>query len=175
MCITHMSWASDALTALEEADIELVAHVPDTKLMPLITAAEGDDGFETILVTREEEAVGVVGGAWLGGTRGAVLCQSSGLANTFNAFASLAIPARIPLLTITTRRGDLGEFNIAQVPAGYGLPRMLDELGVRNHSIDEPSTVTDRIRMAAETAFATETPYVVFLESTVTGYKDEHQ
>ncbi|WP_170977348.1 thiamine pyrophosphate-binding protein [Halorussus salinisoli] len=170
-----MEWADEALDALEQADIELVAYLPDTKLMPLIDAAEDRDRFETVLVTREEEGVGVVAGAWLGGKRGALLCQSSGLANTFNAIASLAIPARIPFLTITTRRGDLGEFNLAQVPAGYGMPGLLDELGVRNHCIDDLEHVDDRVRMAAETAFATETPYAVLLESTVTGYKEENQ
>ena len=170
-----MGWAHDALDALERADVELIAYLPDTKLMPLIDAAEDHAGFETVLVTREEEAVGIVAGAWLGGRRGALLCQSSGLANTFNAFASLALPARIPFLTIATRRGDLGEFNLAQVPAGYGMPGLLDELGVRNHRIDDPEDVTERVRMAAETAFATETPYAVLLDATVVGYKDEEQ
>lgn len=169
-----MNWASDALDALEQTDVEIVAHLPDSKLAPLIDGAADRDAFETVLVTREEEAVGVVVGSWLGGRRGALLCQSSGLANAFNAFASLALPARIPFLTITTRRGDLGEFNIAQVPAGYGMAGLLDELGVRNHAVDDPERVGDRVRMAAETAFATETPYAVLLESTVTGYKEEH-
>ena len=168
-----MTWVSQAVDALEETEIEVVAHLPDSKMAPLIEAVKEDDAFETVLVTREEEAVGVVSGAWLGGRRGALLCQSSGLANTFNALASLSVPARIPFLCIATRRGDLGEFNLAQVPAGYGMPKLLDDVGIRNHSIDAPAEVGERIGMAAQTAFATETPYVVLLESTVTGYKDE--
>lgn len=168
-----MTWTEAVVDGLKRTDVELVAYLPDSKLAPLIEAVEADDDFRTVLVSREEEAVGVLVGAWLGGTRGALLCQSSGLANTFNALGSLAVPARIPFLGVVTRRGDLGEFNLAQVPAGYSMDALLDDVGVRNHAVDDPSVVGDRVRMAAETAFATETPYVVLLESTVTGYKEE--
>lgn len=170
-----MTWTDAAIDGLKRTDVELVAHLPDTKLAPLIEAAEADDDLRTVLVSREEEAVGVLVGAWLGGTRGALLCQSSGLANTFNALGSLAVPARIPFLGIVTRRGDLGEFNLAQVPAGYNMDALLDDVGVRNHAVEDPDAVGDKVRMAAQTAFATETPYVVLLESTVTGYKEEGQ
>jgi sulfopyruvate decarboxylase alpha subunit len=167
------NWVTQAADALEAAGVDLVAHIPDTKMAPLITEAEERDSFETVLVTREEEAVGVLSGAWVGGRRGVLLCQSSGLANTFNAFASLAVPARIPFVGIATRRGDLGEFNLAQVPAGYSMPDLLDDMGVRNHSLDEADRVGEKVQMAAESAFSTETPYVLLLESTVTGYKKE--
>lgn len=168
-----MSWIDQTVSALEQADIELVAHLPDSSVWPLIQTLEDDDGFQTVRVAREEEAVGVLAGAWLGGMRGVLICQSSGLANSFNALASLTIPARIPFLGIVTRRGDLGEFNLAQVPAGYNMDQLLDDLGVRNMIIDAPEEVGTRVQMAAETAFATETPYVLLFDSTTTGYKEE--
>lgn len=168
-----MDWNKQALEALKRTDIEVVAYLPDTKLSPLIEAAEADGDLETVLVTREEAAVGVLSGAWLGGNRGALLCQSSGLANTFNALASLSMPARIPFVAIATRRGDLGEFNLAQVTSGYNMPELLDDVEVRNHCIHDEEVVGDRVQMAAESAFATETPYVVLLETSVTGYKEE--
>ena len=168
-----MDWTDRIVDALKRTDVELVAYLPDTPLEPLLDAVEDDDAFETVLVAREEEAVGVLAGAWLGGTRGALVCQSSGLANSFNALGSLVVPARIPFLGVVTRRGDLGEFNLAQVPAGYNLDALLDDVGVRNHAVADADVVGDRVRMAAESAFATETPYVVLLESTVAGYKAE--
>lgn len=171
---TQRSWTEQAVSALERLDVELVAYLPDTTLSPLIDALDAHEDVETVLVNREESAVGVVSGAWLGGTRAALCCQSSGLANTFNALASLSLPARIPFLALVTRRGDLGEFNLAQVPAGYNLPGILDEMGVRNHVVDDPELTGERVRMAGQTAFWTETPYVVLLDSTVVGYKEEH-
>ncbi len=168
-----MTWIEHAINGLKRTDIEMIAYLPDTVMSPLVEAAEEDDAFETVLVTREEAAVGVLSGAWLGGKRGALLCQSSGLANTFNALSSLSVPARLPFLGIVTRRGDLGEFNLAQVSSGYNMPKLLDDVNIRNHSLYETEHVEERVQMAAETAFSTETPYVLFMETTITGYKEE--
>lgn len=171
--MTSDPWVDDAVDALKQAGVELVAHLPDSKIDGLIQAVEADSAFRTVRVAREEAAVGVLAGAWVGGTRGALLCQSSGLANTFNAIGSLALPAQTPFLGIVTRRGNLGEFNIAQVPAGYNMDRVLDDFGVRNHTVTDPQNAGERIRMAGESAFSTRTPYVVLLEQTVTGSKSE--
>jgi sulfopyruvate decarboxylase TPP-binding subunit len=83
------------------------------------------------------------------------------------------MPARLPFLGIVTRRGDLGEFNLAQVTSGYNMPELLDDVNVRNHSVHDEDNVEERVRMAATTAFSTETPYVLLMETTVTGYKEE--
>ena len=166
-------WIEQTRSALRRSGIEFVAYLPDTPLQPLLDDLEDDPAVQTVLVTREEEAVGVVSGAWLNGERAAILCQSSGLANSFNAIGSLSVPARIPFLCITNRRGNLGEFNLAQVPAGYGMETMLDGVGVRHCTIDDDADLERRLVMAAQTAFSTETPYVVLLEATVAGYKAE--
>ena len=139
----------------------------------VIDSLEADPDLESVLVTREEEAVGVLSGAWLGGRRGGLICQSSGLANTFNALASLSMPARIPFLGIVTRRGDLGEFNLAQVPAGYNLPRILDSMGIRNRTLGPGDDIEQVVSMAGMSAFETQTPYILLVDSTVTGYKSE--
>ncbi|WP_436348678.1 thiamine pyrophosphate-binding protein [Natronorubrum sp. FCH18a] len=166
-------WILDAVDALKQADVEVVAHLPDSKIGPLIEAIESDSAFETVQVAREEAAIGVLTGAWVGGARGALLCQSSGLANAINAIGSLALPARTPFFAVVTRRGNLGEFNVAQVPVGYNIDRILDDFGVRNDTVTEADDVGHRIRLAAESAFSTATPYIILLEQTVTGSKLE--
>ncbi|SDK57604.1 thiamine pyrophosphate-binding protein [Natronorubrum texcoconense] len=166
-------WIPDAVEALKQADVEVVAHLPDSKIGPLIEAVESDSAFETVQVAREEAAIGVLTGAWVGGTRGALLCQSSGLANAINAIGSLTLPARTPFFAVVTRRGNLGEFNVAQVPVGYNIDRILDDFGVRNDTVTEADDVGHHIRLAAESAFSTATPYIILLEQTVTGSKLE--
>lgn len=168
-----MSWIDVVPDALAAAGVELIAYLPDSTLDPVIAAVQEDTRFETVLVTREEQAVGVLVGAWLGGTRGALLCQSSGLATAFNAIGSLSLPARVPFLGLVTRRGNLGEFNIAQVPAGYGMDQLLDAVGVRNTVVTDANDLGEVLTLAGETAFSTQTPYVVLLEQTVTGRKSE--
>lgn len=167
-----MPWETDTITALRESNIDVVAYLPDSILDGLIAETEATTDIETVRVAREEEAVSILGGAWLGGRRGALICQSSGLANCFNALGSHIVPAGLPFVGLVTRRGDLGEHNLAQVPAGYGLPRMLDVLGVRNRGLTDASTTSEAVELAAETAFATHQPYILLLERTLTGGKE---
>lgn len=168
-----MSWQAEIVDVLAANEISTVAYLPDTVVSPAIEEIESDDRFTAVRLTREEEGVGVLSGAWLAGERGALLCQSSGLATTINALASLSKPARIPFLGVVTRRGNLGEFNLAQVPFGYGMHEVLDSIGIRSTSVEDRDNLAERLDMAAKTAFSTEEPYVVALESTLTGAKDE--
>lgn len=168
-----MDWERAALSSLEANGVRTVACLPDTAVASLIERARADEFFTVVEVTREEQAVGVVSGAWLGHQRGALLCQSSGLATTVNALASLNKPARIPFVGLVTRRGDLGEFNLAQVPFGYSMPTILDTLGIRNHSVTGSDDVEELVDMATKTAFSTEEPYVLMLEASLVGPKDE--
>jgi sulfopyruvate decarboxylase subunit alpha len=168
-----MEWTDDVVSALDANGIDLAASLPDAALDPLLSTLEREERIETVTATREEEAVGIISGAWLGGRRGALVCQSSGLATTVNALSSLNKPARIPFLGVVSRRGDLGEFNLAQVPFGYAAPEVLDEIGIRNRAVTDREEVGETVDLAAKTAFSTEEPYVLFLDATVTGAKDE--
>lgn len=169
-----MSWETDVADVLTENGVTTVAYLPDTAVSPLIDEIKERDSVTAVRLTREEAGVGVLSGAWLGHERGALICQSSGLATTINALASLSKPARIPFVALVTRRGDLGEFNLAQVPFGYGMADVLDAVGIRNTSVETSTEAEERVDMAAKSAFATEEPYVVMLESTLMGEKDEH-
>ena len=79
---------------LKRNDIRLVPYVPDRVLTTLIKNIHADPFFTTFPTAREEEAVGIVSGAWMAGLRGAVLMQTSGFATLANVLASLAIPTR---------------------------------------------------------------------------------
>lgn len=168
-----MSWEGEVIESLQEGGVETVAYLPDSIIAELIESIEHSEAFTSVRVAREEEAVGVLGGAWLGGQRGALVCQSSGLANCFNALASHSIPNGLPFVGLVTRRGDLGEHNLAQVPGGYGMPRLLDDLGVRNRSLDAGDPVGETVERAVKTAASTGQPYVLLLERNLTGGKDD--
>lgn len=166
-----MAWHEEAIEALHDGGVEVVAYLPDSVVAPLVDRAEADDRFRAVPVAREEEAVGILSGAWLGGQRGALVCQTSGLSNALNAVGSLSKPWGLPFVGIVSRRGDLGEHNLAQVSAGYGMPRVLDEMGVRNGRMGADTDVGQVVGLATETAFSTEDPYVLLAETTLTGGK----
>ena len=116
---SEKSWHGIVLQTLKRNDIRLVPYVPDRVLTTLIKNLHADPFFTTFPTAREEEAVGIVSGAWMGGLRGAVLMQTSGFATLANVLASLAIPYQIPLIMFVSERGTLGEFNyrpVAGVP-----------------------------------------------------------
>ena len=108
------AWHEIVLATLKSNNVKLVVYVPDKVFTPLIKALHGDSFFTTFACTREEEAVGIVTGAWMGGLRGAVLMQTSGFGTIPNALASLVVPSQIPALIFVSERGTLGEFNLGQ-------------------------------------------------------------
>ena len=85
------SWHGIVLQTLKRNEIRLVPYVPDRVLTPLIKNLHADPYFTTFATAREEEAVGIVSGAWMGGMRSAVLMQTSGFATLANVLASLAM------------------------------------------------------------------------------------
>src|SRR5439155_19200423 len=112
-----------------------------------------DPYFKAFPTTREEEAVGIVAGAWMGGMRGIVLMQTSGFATLANVIASLPLAFQIPVLMMVSERGTLGEFNLGQALVARTMRPVLDALAVESHTItrlDELEFIVDRsIKQAA--------------------------
>ena len=110
-------------------------------------------------------------GAGLGGLRGALLIQSSGVGNIINA---LALPAacRMPLLVIVSMRGEWGEGNPWQVPMGLGTPKALEAMGVTLFRADRADAVTETLDAAAGTAFNTNCLVAVLLSQRLIGAKE---
>src|SRR5215470_1714424 len=71
-------WYEVVQQTLKRNDVKLVTYVPDKVFTPLIKRLHADSDFITFATAREEEALGIVSGAWMGGRRGAVLMQTSG-------------------------------------------------------------------------------------------------
>jgi hypothetical protein len=51
------------------------------------------------------------------------------------------------------------------------MPRLLDEVGVRNRILDHTGDPSEVVDLAAETAFSVHDPYIVLLDRTLTGGK----
>jgi len=118
------------VNSLKKGSVSFVVHIPDKLLLPLIKAMSDDSFFRCVLVTREEEGVGVAAGAYLGGKRTALVMQSTGVGNCLNALTSLNIVHQIPVLMIISLRGSLFEYNPADVRLGLSLQKLFDAIGV---------------------------------------------
>ena len=122
-----VEWPDEVHHVLRAEGITQVCHVPDAGHSRLIKLCEADNELSVVTLTSEEEGVHMLSGAWLGGEKGVLLLQSSGVGNIINA---LAMPntCRIPILLIATMRGEWGEFNSWQVPMGQGTPACLEAM-----------------------------------------------
>jgi sulfopyruvate decarboxylase alpha subunit len=165
------AWHDIVLHTLKQNDIRLVTYVPDRVLTTLIRNIHADSFFTAFPTAREEEAVGIVSGAWMGGLRGAILMQTSGFATLANALASLAIPYQIPLIMFVSERGTLGEFNYGQSLVCRTMRPVLDALAVEHHTatrLDEFEFIVDR---SIRQAIATQAPVALILSPLLTGGK----
>jgi sulfopyruvate decarboxylase alpha subunit len=165
------AWHDIVLRTLKQNDIRLVTYVPDRVLTTLIKNIEADSFFTAFPTAREEEAVGIVSGAWMGGLRGCVLMQTSGFATLANALASLALPYQIPLIMFVSERGTLGEFNSGQALVCRTMRPVLESLAIEHHTatrIDEFEFIVDR---SIKQAIATQAPVALILNPLLTGGK----
>jgi sulfopyruvate decarboxylase alpha subunit len=165
------AWHEIVRDVLKRHQVQLVTYVPDNVLRPLIDAVHADPFFTAFSCAREEEAVGIVSGAWMGGLRGIVLMQTSGFATLPNAIASLAVPFQIPVLMMVSERGTLGEFNIGQSLVARTMRPVLQALAVEHHTmtrLDEVEFIVDR---GITQAVATRAPCVFILSPLLTGGK----
>lgn len=165
------AWYEVVLATLKSNDVKLVVYVPDKVFTPLIKALHADPYFITFTATREEEAIGIITGAWMGGMRGAVLMQTSGFGTLPNALASLVVPSQIPALIFVSERGTLGEFNLGQALVCRTMRPVLDSIGIETHTItrhDELEFIVDR---SIKQAVATQAPVTFILSPLLTGGK----
>lgn len=162
------TWHGALLAAFKAQELRLLPYVPDNVLKPLIAAAEADPFFTAFPVAREEEAVGIVAGGVMAGMRGAALMQTSGFATLPNALASLACAFQIPVVTVVSERGTLGEFNPGQAIVCRTMRPILDSMGIEHHTItrlDEAGFIAER---TLKQAFATRWPACLILSPLLT-------
>jgi sulfopyruvate decarboxylase alpha subunit len=171
MTDTKLDWPAEVHKILRDEGITQVAMVPDAGHSRLIELCQGDNEMEMATMTSEEEGIHMLSGVFLGGGKGVMLLQSSGVGNIINA---LAMPntCRIPLLMIVTMRGEWGEFNSWQVPMGQGTPPALEGMGVRVIRVDSTDKVPQAVKAASRLAFDGQQMVAVLISQEALGFKD---
>lgn len=164
-------WPQAVYRILKDLGIRQVAMVPDAGHRRLISLFEADSETRLVTLTTEEEGVALLAGAWLGGERGVLLMQSSGVGNCINML-SLAATCQFPLLMLVTMRGEWGEFNPWQVPMGRGAQPALEAMGVLVRRAEAPEAVAPAVSGAARLAFNTGRAVAVLIGQAVLGAKD---
>jgi sulfopyruvate decarboxylase alpha subunit len=164
------AWPDAIFRCLKAWDVRQVGYVPDAGHKRLIESCIADPGIEATVLTTEEEGIGLLAGADLGGQRGVLLMQSSGTGNCINTFSLLGL-CGFPFLTLITMRGEWGEVNAWQMPMGQATPDVLRRMGLLVLRADRPEEVAETLEAAAALAYAGGQRVAVLLGQRLIGAK----
>src|SRR5947209_4585438 len=163
-------WQDEVFDLLRRHGITQFAYVPDAGHTILIDRSIADPDAYAIALTTEEEGVALIAGADLGGARGVLLMQSSGVGNCINML-SLINGGRFPFLTLVSMRGDFGEGNPWQFPMGQATQPVLEAMGVICLRIERPEEVIPTTQAAVTIAFKSGNAVAVLLTQKLIGAK----
>jgi sulfopyruvate decarboxylase alpha subunit len=163
-------WPGQIHQALRAWQVRQVAYVPDAGHSRLIELCHADPEIAATVLSTEEEGIALLAGAWLGGQRGVLLMQSSGVGNCINML-SLVKTCRLPFVTLVTMRGEWGEFNPWQVPMGSTTRASLELAGVTTYRVEHAEAVRETVDVALAAAYDTQGAAAVILSQKLLGRK----
>ena len=166
--VSSLSWPHDIFAVLKSFDVRQIAYVPDGGHAALIRRVHADETLHAVTLTTEEEGVALRAGAWLGGQRGVLLMQSSGVGNCVNML-SLAKTCRFPFLALVTMRGEWGEFNPWQAPMGAATEQAFTMMDIRVLRARTSDEVRPTVQAAASMAFDAHLATAVLLSQELIG------
>ena len=163
-------WPLEIHRELRAAGVSLVGYVPDAGHKRLIELCQADKSMRAVVLSTEEEGLGLAMGAWLGGAKGVLLMQSSGVGNVINVLGTVK-ECRFPLVTLVTMRGHQGEFNPWQVPMGQATRGVLEAMGTIVHAANSAGEIAPSVNAALRLAYNSYASVAVLIAQRVIGIK----
>ncbi len=122
--------------SLRAAGFDFFVGVPCSYLeAPIACLEKGALGY--LAATREDEAMSMAAGAWMGGKKlPVVFMQNSGLGNCLNVIASLHQSYEIPVLLVISWRGHHGKDAPEHIMMGAVMPDLLTLFKVDHERVD---------------------------------------
>ena len=153
--------ADDFVKGLQGIGFDFFTGVPDTILGGII-AHLTEERLYTPAV-REDEAVAMAAGAYLGGKIPVVLMQNSGLGNALNVLASLNLIYQIPCLLLVSWRGFEGKDAPEHLVMGETMTALLDTVRIPHRTLS-PKTIVDDLKWTATTFMEKRIPVALLLK-----------
>ncbi len=163
-------WPEQVHRELSAAGVRLVGYVPDAGHKQLIELCQSDRKMRAVVLTTEEEGIGLAAGAWLGGMKSVLLMQSSGVGNIINVLGTVQV-CRFPLVMIVTMRGEQGEFNPWQVPMGQAVRPVLEAMGTVVQYAEKADEVAPIVNAALRLAYNSYASVAVLISQRLIGIK----
>ena len=156
---------------LAASGVRLVASIPDNWLTGVIDAVDRDDRFVHIPVNREESAIGLCSGAYMGALGSAAVMGASGFMTVVYAITKINYTYEIPLFLLLTLRGEVGDHHKHHISNGLYLRSVLDAIKMPYQVIAAPEDIASISRCYHHTRIFSRPMAVLFTRDLLTGRK----
>lgn len=116
--------------SLVRNEIGYITSVPCKQLAGVIELVEANESIFHIPSNKEDEGMGLCAGAYLGGTRSAIIMQNTALGVAINSLVTLIQFYHIPLPMLISYRGEVGEKVACQVEMAIHTKPLLKQLNI---------------------------------------------
>lgn len=152
--------AKDFVGLLQEVGFDFFTGVPDSTLAGLIAVLIERRVY--VPAVREDEAVGMAAGAYMGGRVPVVLMQNSGLGTSLNALISLNLIYLQPCLLLISWRGHDGKDAPEHLVMGQVMAKQLDLVRIPHRTLTA-ETVREDLGWAAQVFMARRIPVALLV------------
>ena len=154
---------------LAACGVRLVASLPDNWLMNVIDTIGRDRRFVHVPVNREESAIGLCSGAYMGAMGSAVLMGASGFMTVIYAITKINYTYEIPLFLMLTLRGGVGDHHKHHASNSLYLRPVLDAIDMPYRIIDQPADIASISRCYRHTRTFARPMAVIFTRDLLRG------
>lgn len=147
--MSTLTYAQAVAHGIWDSGADHVGYIPSVTVAPVVNYLVDLDGgsagrsANVTVLSREEEAVGIMGAFPLAGKFGAVVMQDNGFGNNLTALTTFALSYHLPLLIFANTRGSLGEYNSMIHSISQPAPQLLRSLGLPVLELDYRSSSQD--------------------------------
>jgi sulfopyruvate decarboxylase subunit alpha len=128
---------------LASCGVKLVASLPDNWINTILATLDADERFDHIAVNREESAIGLCAGAYMGGTGSVAMMGASGFMTVIYAVTKINYTYEIPVLIFVTLRGAFGDYQKGHASNGLYLEPILKAINMPYRIIDKEEDIPE--------------------------------
>jgi len=120
-------------------DVGFITTVPCKQLAGVIEAVDAHDAIRHVPANKEDEGMGLCAGAFMGGTRSAIIMQNTAIGVTINTLVTLTQYYRMPLPMLISYRGELREPVACQAEMAVHTKALLAQLNIPTYHFHKAS------------------------------------
>jgi sulfopyruvate decarboxylase TPP-binding subunit len=142
--------AKRLVQGLQDAGINFVTYLPETRLSQIVPLIRDDPGIELIAAASEQEAVTIAAGATLGGKQAAVYMENTGIYVSSYSLLAVGKQLGVPLLLIVGFLGGIADQRNSFLYATIGnhtIP-LLQGLGIEHMLLEDGERLEIKIKDA---------------------------